>query len=62
MVRAECINEQTREQLVKIGIKLDFFSLKVENYVRPIRPMQCFNCQKFNHVASDCPNSTQHVC
>ena len=62
MVRAECLNEEAKDQLVKNGIKLDFFSLKVENYIRPIRPTQCFNCQKFDHIANVFPNVNHTVC
>ena len=62
MVRADCDSEETREKLTQYGLKLDYFSLKVENYIRPIRPLQCFNCQQFDHMASGCPNKIKPVC
>jgi hypothetical protein len=62
MIRAECTDNDVKEKLIKEGIKIDHFSLKVEDYKRPIRPLQCFNCQKFDHVATNCPDKNKPVC
>jgi hypothetical protein len=55
MVKAECENEEVMKKFIKDGIKLDYFSLKVEEFTRPIKPLQCYNCQKFDHTAVSCP-------
>ena len=62
LVKAECVDEGTMKKLINEGLKLDYFNLKVEEFIRPIRPLQCFNCQQFNHVASNCPTKENPVC
>lgn len=54
MIRAICQSEEVMIKLIKEGVKLDFFKLKAEDYKRPIRPLQCYKCQKFDNVASNC--------
>jgi hypothetical protein len=62
MIRAECIDNVTKEKLIKEGLKIDHFNLKVEEYIKPIRPLQCFNCQQFDHIASNCPIKDTPIC
>ena len=62
MVRAECINEEAMKSLLLNGLKLDYFRLKVEEFIKPIRPLQCFSCQQFEHLASNCPKKDAIVC
>jgi hypothetical protein len=54
MIRATCNNEEDTIKLIKEGVKLDYFKLIVEEYKRPIRPLQCYKCQQFDHVAANC--------
>ena len=62
MIKAECSSAEIREQLIKNGLKLDYFSLKVEEFRPQFKPIQCFNCQNFDHMADKCPKATHlHV-
>jgi hypothetical protein len=57
MVKGNC--ESPPEVMLKIineGIKLEGMRYKTEEYIKPLRPLQCFKCQKFNHLALDCPS------
>ena len=60
MIRATCKNEEDMIKLIKEGVKLDYFKLKAEEYKRPIRPLQFYKCQQFDHVASHC--TADQVC
>ena len=62
MVRAECDSKEAKNMLIKNGLKIDYFSLKIENYNKPLRPIQCYNCQKYDHMAKNCPNAGNPVC
>ncbi len=62
MVKAECENENVMNKVLKEGIKLDYYSIKVEEYRRQIRPLQCFNCQQYGHVALNCLQKGNPVC
>ena len=62
MVKAECQNEEIMKKFVNEGIKLDYFSIKVEVFRKQIRPLQCFNCQQYGHVALNCSQKETPVC
>ena len=42
MVKADCQNEEIMKKFLHEEIKLDYISIKVEEYRR-----QCFNCQQY---------------
>ena len=54
MVKAICKNEDLMNRLIKNGLFLNYCKFKIEKYMRPIKPVQCFNCQKFGHYSSAC--------
>jgi hypothetical protein len=54
MIKAECGNEESMSQLINNGILFNYRKYKVEKYVSPVKPTQCFNCQKFGHFAAKC--------
>ena len=58
MIKAECGNEELMNQLINNGILFNYRKYKVEKYVSPIKPTQCFNCQKFGHFAAKCEKVT----
>jgi hypothetical protein len=60
MIRAVCKSEEEIMKLIKEGVKLDYFKLRAEEYKRPIRPLKCFKCQHFDHVATNC--TADQVC
>jgi hypothetical protein len=62
MVKAECVDENVMKKVLKEGIKLDYYSIKVEEFRRQIRPLQCFNCQQYGHVALKCLQKENPVC
>ncbi len=62
MIKAECIDSERKEKLIKEGLKIDHFILKVEEYNKPIKPLQCFYCQLFGHIANNCPSSDKPTC
>lgn len=62
MIKAECSSAEIREQLIKSGLKLDYFSLKVEDFKPHFKPIQCFNCQNFDHMADKCPKANSPTC
>ena len=46
--------EASADTLIKNGLKINYLNFKVEKYVKPITPLQCFRCQKFGHLAANC--------
>lgn len=46
-------NEEKAKEIVKLET-LMYIKIKVENYVKPEGPKQCFKCQGFSHVARNC--------
>lgn len=46
-------NEDKTREIMKLETLL-YIKIKVENYIRPPGPKQCFKCQGFNHVARNC--------
>jgi hypothetical protein len=58
IVKAECINEETMYKLISHGLHLNYCRFKVEKYLKPIKPTQCFNCQKFGHFSTACDQKT----
>ena len=56
IVGINCEDETTEIKLKKAGIYLEYMRYKVEDYIRPIRVLQCHNCNKFNHKARECQN------
>lgn len=49
-------------QLINNGILFNYRKYKVEKYVSPIKPTQCFNSQKFGHFAAKCAQVCEQVC
>ena len=49
---------ETMEKIIKEGIFLDYVKYRVEKYIQQIKPIQCFNCQKFGHFSSVCENKS----
>ena len=62
MIKGECKLNETKLRLIKEGLKLDHFIYKVEEIIKPIKPIQCYNCQQFDHMASKCPRAGQPIC
>ena len=58
IIRAVCRDEVAMKKLINDGVKLDYCHYKAEEYKKPIRPMQCFKCQQFDHVAINCKEDT----
>ena len=56
MIKAICLNNEVMKQLINDGLKLMYYKYKVEKYLKPIKPLHCFNCQQFFHFAVKCPN------
>ena len=58
IVKATCATEEDMNNLISNGLFLDYIKYRVEKYHQPIKPTQCFNCQKFGHFASACEKKT----
>ena len=54
MVEGVCANKDDMTILINDGIRIASMSYIVEEYVRPLKPLQCFKCQEFNHLAAKC--------
>ncbi len=54
IIKAELGNEQTMNKLINEGLFIGYKKLKVEKYIQPVKIIQCYNCQKFGHFASNC--------
>jgi hypothetical protein len=49
VIKIQFSNEQALNKLINDGLLLWYNKFKVEKYIQPIKPIQCFNCQKFGH-------------
>jgi hypothetical protein len=58
MIRATCKDEAIMKKLIFEGVKLDYCYYRAEEYKKPIRPIQCYKCQQFDHVAMNCNADT----
>jgi hypothetical protein len=54
MIKGECKNKEVMNELIKKGLFINYCKFKVEKYLSPIKPIQCFKCQKFGHYSSAC--------
>lgn len=43
------------------GLFIGYKILRIEKYIQPVKIIQCFNCQKFGHVATNC-KATETIC
>jgi hypothetical protein len=60
MIREICKSKEAIQKLINEGVKLDYYKLKEEEFKKQIRPIQCYNCQKFYHIAINC--TSNQVC
>jgi len=61
IIKATCQNKEIMINLISNGVKLFYRRYHVDIYEKPIKPIQCFNCQKFGHISTQC-NSTSSKC
>ena len=54
IVKALCKTEDEMNSLISNGLYLDYINFRVEKYQQQVKPLQCFNCQKFGHFSSSC--------
>ena len=54
VIKIQFSNEQALNKLINDGLLLWYNKFKVEKYIQPIKPIQCFNCQKFGHFSAKC--------
>lgn len=54
MIKAVCIDANTVNRLLNTGIKIEYCNYKAEKYIKQIRPVQCYKCQKFGHISNKC--------
>ena len=47
VIKVQLENEEVLNKLIKSGLKIWYNKIKVEKYIQPIKPTQCYNCQKF---------------
>ncbi len=52
MIKAICVTKEVRNKLINEGILVGYMRFKVESYLRPVKPIQCYNCQSFGHFSS----------
>ncbi len=57
MIRATCKDEAIMKKLIFEGENLDYCYYRAEEF-KPIRPIQCYKCQQFDHVAMNCNADT----
>jgi hypothetical protein len=57
MIKAECSSEEIMNSLINRGILVNYCRFKVEKYLSPIKPVQCFKCQKYGHYSSACEHN-----
>jgi hypothetical protein len=50
-VKFQFNNEEDINKLIKNGLTIWYNRFRVEKYIKPIKPIQCFNCQKFGHFS-----------
>lgn len=62
MVKAICKDLNSKNILLNNGIKLMYCNYPVEEYIKPIKPLQCYNCQQFGHVAKKCTSKNKPIC
>jgi hypothetical protein len=61
MIKGECKNKEVMNELIKKGLFINYCKFIVEKYLSPIKPIQCFKCQKYGHYSSACVQ-TSLVC
>jgi hypothetical protein len=54
MVEGVCANKDDMTILINDGIRIASMCYIVGEYARPLKPLQCFKCQEFNHLAAKC--------
>lgn len=54
IIKASCVDANSAGNLCKAGVKIEYCNYRAELYNKPIRPVQCFKCQKFGHIANKC--------
>ena len=47
-------NKESADSLIRNGIRLSYIRYRIEEYRSPIKLIQCFKCQGFNHIAKNC--------
>ena len=52
--KATCNDVNSRNKLINEGLKILYTVFPVEEYLKPIKPTQCFKCQKYGHIAIKC--------
>jgi hypothetical protein len=58
IIKVQFSNEQSMNKVINDGLLLWYNKFKVEKYIQPIKPIQCFNCQKFGHFSAKCEVKT----
>ena len=54
VVKAQFVTEEALNKLIKNGLSIWYNRFRVEKYIQPIKPIQCYNCQKFGHFSARC--------
>jgi hypothetical protein len=59
-IKAQVIDKDTFEKLIKFGLKYDYFSYKISPWkFNQFQPIQCFICQKYGHYQQFCTSNIQ---
>ena len=58
-IKLSLSDENEFNRLLKWGLRIGFQFFRAESWIRG--PVQCFNCQKFGHIASVCRQSRRCV-
>ncbi len=59
-IKAQVIDKESYEKLIKFGIKYDSFSYRVSKWrFDAFQPVQCYKCQKYGHNQKVCSSNTQ---
>jgi hypothetical protein len=61
IIKAEVEHKELLDKMISDGIFIGYKRVRIEKYVQPVNIIQCFKCQKFGHVASNC-KATESTC
>ena len=54
ITKAICETQEIMDKIIASGIRIDYVKYRAEKYIQQVKPIQCFNCQKFGHFSSSC--------